>query len=650
MRQRTTRLVALTAAGLCLLLPATAHAGIWTSVTTPTSQTITAIDYQGGDRLWFTTSSSIYKRNGAGWTEQRNAPGSNFNAIEFNPSGTRGLAVGDAGVIWRYDGSTWTKLAAPQTYNYPWDSCTTTPGGPYTLTSPVTADFNHVRWVNDTTVFIFSERIGSLMRSTNSGASFQEIDRQSDGTCRINSGGYLNDAFVLPSNPQYMLFLSSTGYVFHSSNGLASQAADRGYACADRMWPDPSNPALIYAGGAGCWLFGVSENGANGFTSPRMMNGDYGRNRALDVNGKTVLGVGDAGLIYNSIDRREAYLQPAEGAMATNDWRAADVATARDGAVGGLNGGLLLTHDLDKIPDIVKPTGSIGGPASGVAGTPLTFTADVSDSGSGIDPAGLSWTKDDAAAGTGASLTITFPTSGYYELELAFRDRAGNTGSARKYVSISQTPRVVDTTDPTGRITGPAYAVAGESATFTVNATDSGSGIDPTSFRWTRDSRGIAVSGASVSVPFPEPGVDTVAVSFSDNAGNDSSASVRVPVAPKPEDRPKPATAPGTVTPTIGKAKGGNYTIPIKGGYTLPKNVTAALGCNGEVLFTMKKAKTLISARSTKLNKQCRYAKRFRVAKGKVGSARTVAITIRFPGNPWLAPVKKTYQVKVPKG
>jgi hypothetical protein len=36
------------------------------------------------------------------------------------------------------------------------------------------------------------------------------------------------------------------------------------------------------------------------------------------------------------------------------------------------------------------------------------------------------------------------------------------------------------------------------------------------------------------------------------------------------------------------------------------------------------------------------------VAKKKVGAAKTVGITIRFPGNPWLAPVKKTYQVKVP--
>jgi len=94
---------------------------------------------------------------------------------------------------------------------------------------------------------------------------------------------------------------------------------------------------------------------------------------------------------------------------------------------------------------------------------------------------------------------------------------------------------------------------------------------------------------------------------------------------------------------------GGKYVIPIKGGYKLPKGVAPRLGCTGEVLFTMKKVKTLISARSTKLDAGCRYAKRFRVASGKVGAAKTVAITIRFAGNAWLAPVKRTYQVPVPK-
>src|SRR4051794_26457594 len=146
MRPRTKRLAATAAAGLCLLAPATASAGIWTAVPTPTNQTITAIDYRT-DGLWLTTSSFIYKRTGASWTEQLKAPGSNFNAIELNPSGTRGLATGDGGVLYRYDGSNWSKLPAPVTYNTPFDGCPSSPGGPYALNAPVTADFDNVRWV-----------------------------------------------------------------------------------------------------------------------------------------------------------------------------------------------------------------------------------------------------------------------------------------------------------------------------------------------------------------------------------------------------------------------------------------------------------------------------------------------------------------------
>jgi photosystem II stability/assembly factor-like uncharacterized protein len=235
----------LAAAALATLAPASAHAGIWTQVATPTTQTITAIDYQGGDRFWFTTSSSIYKRTGSSWTKQLDAPGTNFTGIEFNASGTKGLAVGQAGAVWRFNGTSWAKVSPLLTYNHPDTGC---PGsGTYTRTAPVTADFTNVRWVNDTTVFALSKTGGSLLRSTDSGATFSEIDRQADGSCWISyAGDWIDDVFVLPSNPQHMLFL--TGYygrIYLSSNGLTSQAAYRGYSCGDRLFVDPDNPSFL---------------------------------------------------------------------------------------------------------------------------------------------------------------------------------------------------------------------------------------------------------------------------------------------------------------------------------------------------------------------------------------------------------------------
>ena len=68
-------------------------------------------------------------------TLQRNVPGTNFNAIAFNPAGTVGIAVGDAGAFYRFNGSTWVAQPALKTYNYPYDSCPSSASGPYTLTS-----------------------------------------------------------------------------------------------------------------------------------------------------------------------------------------------------------------------------------------------------------------------------------------------------------------------------------------------------------------------------------------------------------------------------------------------------------------------------------------------------------------------------------
>ena len=622
---------------------APAHAGIWETVETPTNQTITGIEYRADGALWMTTSSSIFKRSGGAWSEF-NRPGTNFNAIAFNPAGTVGLAAGDAGAFYRFSGGAWTQQPSLMTRNYPGTYCPSSPTGSYTLSSPIVSDLTHVRWIDNSTVYIFSERYGSLMRSLNGGQTWTEINRQADGTCRIDQ--QVNDVFVLPSNANHMLFLGgSSGYVFLSTNGLTSTAAYRGSGCGTRLSVDPSDPARMYTGGPGCYRFAYGEDGGVNLVAPTVMNGDYSSSFAFDAYGSTVIGAGNAGYVFNSIDPDEAYLQPVDGRWATNDWRAADLASASAGAIGGTNGALIVSDKLNTIPDIVKPTGKIAGPTTAVAGQTVTFTADVTDAQSGVDPNGFAWTKDSTAAGGGQTVGIAFPQSGWYTIRVSYRDRAGNTATANTDIRVSDPPS--DNTDPTGTITGPAFAVAGQSATFTANVTDSGSGVDLASLTWSRDFSG-AGRGNSVTMTFPAPGTDTVSVSFSDLAGNRNSASVTVPVAPKPEDRPKPVTV-NTPAPVV-KSKGGRYVIPIKGGYRLPNNVKANLGCTGDIVFTMKKAKRLLSARTTKLNTACKYNKSFSVAKSKVGSTKKVGITVRFSGNAWLAPVKKTYQVKVPKG
>ena len=274
----------------------------------------------------------------------------------------------------------------------------------------------------------------------------------------------------------------------------------------------------------------------------------------------------------------------------------------------------MISDKLNTIPDIVKPTGKIAGPTTAVAGQTVTFTADVTDAQSGIDPDGFAWTKDSTAAGGGQTVGIAFPQSGWYTIRVSYRDRAGNTATASTDIRVSDPPS--DNTDPTGTITGPAFAVAGQSATFTANVTDSGSGVDPGSFSWSRDFSS-AGRGNSVTMMFPAPGTDTVSVSFSDLAGNRNSVSVTVPVAPKPEDRPKPVTV-NTPAP-VGQVQGRPLRDPDQGRLPPAQERQAKLGCTGDIVFTMKKAKRLLSARTTKLNTACKYNKSFSVAKSKVG-------------------------------
>ena len=246
MQAKTCRRLIAIAIAAAATSSAPAHAGIWQPMTTPTTQTITSIDYRGGDSLWFTTSSSIYKRAGAGWTEQLNRPGTNFNDIAFNPSGTIGIAVGDAGVLFRNTGGGWVQLPSLTTYNFGSDYC---PGsGAYTLSAPVTQDLRHVRWVNDSTAFIGVERKGVLQRTVNGGQSWSEISRQANGTCRVDD--WIRDVFVLPSNPNHMLFLGYS-HVHLSTNGLTSTAAPRGSVCGNRLHVDANDPSRMHAGGDG---------------------------------------------------------------------------------------------------------------------------------------------------------------------------------------------------------------------------------------------------------------------------------------------------------------------------------------------------------------------------------------------------------------
>jgi photosystem II stability/assembly factor-like uncharacterized protein len=89
-----------------------------------------------------------------------------------------------------------------------------------------------------------------------------------------------------------------------------------------------------------------------------------------------------------------------------------------------------------------------------------------------------------------------------------------------------------DSTPPTGRITGPSNLAVGHDGTYTASATDNagGSGVDPTSFRWSIPGQ-AAQTGKSATFGFSNAGRYTVTVSFKDLAGNAGSARIMITVA-----------------------------------------------------------------------------------------------------------------------
>ena len=65
------------------------------------------------------------------------------------------------------------------------------------------------------------------------------------------------------------------------------------------------------------------------------------------------------------------------------------------------------------------------------------------------------------------------------------------------------------------------------------------------------------------------------------------------------------------------------------------------------MLFTIKKGKKLLTARNAKLSKKCTFTKTITLAKSKVGSAKKLAITVRFQGNTILKPTTKNLSAKI---
>ena len=368
------RLVLVVVLGLLLGPVASAHAAsIWTPVDSGTTDTISAVVYQSPTRLWYaTTNGKIEYFNGSRFVAGTGIPaGENFADLAFQPTsvpggpGTAGLygyAVTSTGHIWQTSngGVSWTQLASPTT---PAD-CSVTP----TTTPAPVAELNAVAWAGGSVVYLLGNN-STLLKSTAANSptpAFTEINKVGTGTCAAQSQSYvenLTDAVFLGANPlDGFIVDQSFGSLYSTSNGFASgvKTGDtvNNYNGNPRIAQDAANPNRLWivdhqAGGGGCGELCLEYSTDGGTTAAHATfpNDNTPTAGLYDVSsqGGTEVTAGSGGEIFTSNDGTAFDLHRAAGALATEDWRAADAYDAAHAVVAGVGGALVLTAQANAV-------------------------------------------------------------------------------------------------------------------------------------------------------------------------------------------------------------------------------------------------------------------------------------------------------------
>jgi hypothetical protein len=417
-----------------------ASAGIWSEIPSGTTEDITAVEYQGADRFWFTTGGKIYRRVGGTFQNVETDATASFRDIEFLPAPSLiGLAVGANGKIYRSAdaGANWASVVPPT-------------GGHRTddtdcAVSQQLGDIDSVRFDGQGNPWLFAGG-SQIFKSTNNGANFSYVNGL---PCKIDQD--IDDAFFVPGTAAGYFVAKSFGAVWYSDNLATGSAfkktaeAGNGFEFRRRVTGDPANPQRQWAvfpdDGNGSY-FRRTTDGWSSSTGWDVVNESVrSRSATADVDfaGGTVLAAGAAGEVLQSVDGTSFFFNGADSPLSSTDWLAVSLADGANGAVGGRGGKLVFTSQANVTPDVIKPTGTIAGPASANAGQPVTFTLNAADTGgSGLNPASFAWTSAGLPGAGGNPVRFTFPSPGFYTVQVTFADNAGNTAEATKSITINK--------------------------------------------------------------------------------------------------------------------------------------------------------------------------------------------------------------------
>jgi hypothetical protein len=465
-----------------------AHAGIWTEIPSGTGAEITAIEYQSDTRFWFTTSSGeIWKRKAdlSGFENVRPANFVPLTDIEFQAGGEIGFAVGNGGTVLRSTngGTSWSSV------NTPAQKIPVSATGAGKCESSVDlGDVNFVRFAGNGRVWIGAQdrQIATSQPpvASNVGAlgTWKDANRKvplvPGNNCWIDQAEGFADMFVTANPDVFYIGIGVYDEAVYSSNNLTGTPQTKpaeianGFVVSGSMAGDPANPNRIWAVSGAPYGISTTHYTEDGYLTSHWFNvvnesshefPNYGA-YDIDYAGGTVLSAGNAGNILHSTNGRDFFWNGADGALATQDWRSVALASATQGAVGGLNGKLVITTAANATPDVIKPTGTIAGPATAVAGQPVAFTLNAADTGgSGLNPASYAWTSAGLPNAGGNPATFTFPSTGSYTVKVTFADHAGNTETATRSITITRPPSNTggggSTTVPVS-FTGPGNSLA----------------------------------------------------------------------------------------------------------------------------------------------------------------------------------------------
>jgi hypothetical protein len=557
---RAVRMLLVSALGVLGLgvMAGPASAGIWSEIPSGTTEEITAIEYRGGDQFWYTTGSGkIFKRVGGAFQQKYSGPGVVFRDIEFDASGTIGLAVGTNGRLVRSTdgGNNWgVPIVLPSSRSATSETnCADASAAPAGDLDSVRIDGLGRAWI-----------VGSgaqIWRSTGTGGAlgtlWADANNGTGDACLIAGRDF--DAMVfIPGDPAGYFIAKSFGQVFFSSNPFATSATEKpgaagnGFVSLRRAVGDPSNTNRMWAvtpGNGGTSYVKRTIDGWNSESDWALGNSDkreFSNAYDIDYAGGSVLTAGAGGMVLHSIDGETFYYDDADGVLATQDWRAVSLADGANGAIGGTNGKLAITGAANVTPDVTKPTGTISGPTSANAGQPVTFTLNAADTGgSGLNAASFAWTSAGLPGAAGNPVQFTFPSAGFYTVRVTFADNAGNTAEATRSITINRAP---------------------------------------------------SGGGSSLPVSFTGP-------------GNQLSA----------------------------KIVGNRVRVRARGTIKPPAGVSVRTACKGKVKLTVKKQRTTLATRSAKLKLKrgkCRFGKTIFINRSKVGRTTTrLRLKVSFAGN-----------------